>query len=143
MRNRCNKTHLDESIWHMKLGHPAPLILRKVMSHLHLKYDHTHTSFCDACKLGKLHQLPFQTSTYKAEKVLDLVYIDVWGPSPISSLKYHKYYVILMFGCNVISSLVQAMLKLPLKQNFLGGYFLNDTSITRELNICMIISSKL
>jgi hypothetical protein len=78
---------MNETIWHLKLGHPAPLVLRKVLSSLHLQYDNNHVNFCDACKMGKMHQLPFHHSSFKAAGPLDLIFTDVWGPSPMLSVE--------------------------------------------------------
>lgn len=81
-------------MWHLKLGHPSLLALRKVFDSLHLKYSNSYLSFCDACKLGKLHQLPFQHSTFKDSSTLELMFTYVWGPFPLLSLEGHRYYVI-------------------------------------------------
>ncbi|KAL5765161.1 hypothetical protein ACOSP7_017460 [Xanthoceras sorbifolium] len=63
-----------------------------VLSKLHLKGTSNHISFCDACKLGKLHQLPFQLSIHKAHAPLELLLSDVWGPAPMPSVKGYCYY---------------------------------------------------
>ena len=49
---------------------------------------------CESCILGKQKNMSFlKTSrTLKAEK-LELVYTDLWGPSPIASLESSKYYI--------------------------------------------------
>ena len=47
---------------------------------------------CDACQLGKSHQLPYPTSTSVSTVPLEQVFSDVWGPAPISVGK-HSYYV--------------------------------------------------
>jgi transposase InsO family protein len=48
--------------------------------------------FCDGCALGKMHHTPFpRASTYRAERVLDLVHGDLCGlitPATPSSNKY-------------------------------------------------------
>ncbi|TXG72247.1 hypothetical protein EZV62_000826 [Acer yangbiense] len=64
------------SIWHAKLGHPAPLILQKMLNHVHFNKKFVVPHFCDSCKLGKLHKLPY------AKGPLDLIYSDIWGPAP-------------------------------------------------------------
>lgn len=41
-----------------------------------------------------MHQLPFSTFKIIAKKPLELVYFDLWGPSPIVSIEGYRYYVI-------------------------------------------------
>ncbi|KAL5763324.1 hypothetical protein ACOSP7_019588 [Xanthoceras sorbifolium] len=60
-------------IWHAKLGHPAPLILKKVLDALHFPYNVNAPLFCNSCKLGKLHKLPFARSEIHATAQLQLV----------------------------------------------------------------------
>ena len=49
---------------------------------------------CESCILGKQKNVSFlKTSrTSKAEK-LKLVYTDLWGPSPVASLRGSRYYI--------------------------------------------------
>jgi histone deacetylase 1/2 len=47
---------------------------------------------CDACQMGKSHQLPYPRSTSVSTSPLDLVFSDVWGSSP-SSIGRNSYYV--------------------------------------------------
>lgn len=48
---------------------------------------------CPACLSSKSKQLSFSSSQSQAKCPLDLVYTDVWGPSPICSTNGSKYYV--------------------------------------------------
>lgn len=48
-------------------------------------------SVCDACQKGS-HQLPYPRSTSESRAPLDLVFSDVWGPSPVSVGK-NSFYV--------------------------------------------------
>jgi hypothetical protein len=48
---------------------------------------------CTACPQAKGHQLPFLVSTSRICNPLDLVYSDVWGPSPTLSINGNHYYV--------------------------------------------------
>ncbi|TXG52046.1 hypothetical protein EZV62_021215 [Acer yangbiense] len=45
---------INASIWHAKLGHPAPLILQKMLNHVHFNKRFEVPHFCDSCKLGTL-----------------------------------------------------------------------------------------
>ena len=43
---------------------------------------------------GKMHQLPFDKSNFKASKPLELIHSDVWGPTPTTSINDFQYYVL-------------------------------------------------
>ena len=81
--------------WHARLGHPTDRILRHVMSHFNLPVaSNKKLSVCTACRRGKSHQLPFSLSHHKSTVPLELIFSDVWGPSPILSNNGARYYVI-------------------------------------------------
>lgn len=50
-------------------------------------------SFCEACKYGKLHALPFSNSKPHALVPFDLVHTDLWGPALVLSTEGYRYYV--------------------------------------------------
>lgn len=52
--------------------------------------------FCNACQLGKSHKLPFNFSSNKAYNPLDVIHLDIWGPTPLPSKHGFKYYIIFL-----------------------------------------------
>lgn len=79
--------------WHRKLGHPNNNILDKVLKNCNVKVSPSDNfSFCEACQYGKMHLLPFKSSSSHAKEPLQLVHTDVWGPAPIMSSSGFKYY---------------------------------------------------
>lgn len=48
---------------------------------------------CPACRSSKSHRLPSPPSSNRSKKPLELIFCDVWGPSPVVSLDGFKYYV--------------------------------------------------
>jgi hypothetical protein len=44
------------------------------------------SSVYNACQLAKSHQLPFSSSIHKSSAPLELIFSDVWGHAPQSSL---------------------------------------------------------
>jgi hypothetical protein len=81
--------------WHARLGHPADRIVRHVISNFNLSATpNKNPIVCPACQRGKSHQLPFSLSENKSSFPLELVFFDVWGPSPILSTNGARYYVI-------------------------------------------------
>ncbi|TXG69141.1 hypothetical protein EZV62_004076 [Acer yangbiense] len=81
-------------LWHAKLGHPAPLILKRVLQTLHFPFNVNSPHFCDSCKLGKLHRLPYKRNDITAKVPLELIYSDIWGPAPILSNDGYRYYIV-------------------------------------------------
>jgi hypothetical protein len=79
---------------HSRLGHPALPIVNQVISKNNLpcvREDRLDT-ICDACQQAKSHQLPYPKSSSLSESPLDLLFSDVWGPTP-DSFGRNKYYV--------------------------------------------------
>ena len=51
-------------------------------------------SHCIHCLNGKMHQIPFPTFGFHASRPLELVYSNVWGPAPVTSINDFQYYVL-------------------------------------------------
>lgn len=49
---------------------------------------------CKHFLIGKMHKLPFSSSTFQSTHPLELVHSDVWGPCAIVSSNGYKYYVL-------------------------------------------------
>ena len=82
------------STWHHKLGHPYPAIMKHltVNHQLPIKVPSSHE--CSSCYCAKSHKLPFSNHHIRSTRPLELIYSDVWGPTPIRSLDGYLYYVI-------------------------------------------------
>jgi hypothetical protein len=52
------------------------LVLSK--NNLPIFSDTSHELVCDACQLGKSHQLPYPVSTSTSKAPLELIFSDVW-----------------------------------------------------------------
>jgi hypothetical protein len=85
--------------WHHRLGHASPLIVQRVLSQNNLSFakETTVEYVCDACQRAKSHQLPFSNSSSVSQAPLELVFSDVWEPTP-SSVGRFKYYVSFIDG---------------------------------------------
>jgi hypothetical protein len=80
--------------WHFRLGHPAFKLVHHVLSSFNLPVLSTkHSEMCPACLSSKSKQLSFSLSQSQAKCPLELIYTDVWGPSPICSTNGSKYHV--------------------------------------------------
>jgi len=49
--------------------------------------------FCESCVLAKSHQLPFSSSTIVYIAPLQLIFIDIWGPTPLAASCGERYYI--------------------------------------------------
>jgi len=93
-KDPCVYMSLKEN-WHRKLEHPNNKVLEKVLKNCNVKTSsRDQFSFCEACQFGKLHLLPFKSSSIHAKEPLELIHSDVWGPVPILSPSNFKYYVL-------------------------------------------------
>jgi len=82
--------------WHKRLGHPSSKVVDRMISSFSLPFssNSSTSSFCDSCSINKSHRLPFHKHGLTSSVPFDLIYTDVWGPSPQISIQGHKYYVI-------------------------------------------------
>jgi len=62
------------------------------MKHCQISFS-AKKGFYDSCIIGKAHQLPFSDSHTVYTAPLQLVYIDIWGPSPTASSNGSYYYI--------------------------------------------------
>ena len=82
------------SKWHSRLGHPAFRVVSQIISRFKLPVvSNKIDSSCSACFSSKSKQLSFSLSSTQTNAPLELIYSDVWGPSPICSRNGFKYYV--------------------------------------------------
>ena len=81
-------------LWHNRLGHPQSSSVISVLKLCHLPTP-TKTTYdlCKACCYGKAHKLPSHPSTTTYNSPFELVFSDLWGPSPIKSSSGYSYYI--------------------------------------------------
>ncbi|KAL5808011.1 hypothetical protein ACOSQ3_028702 [Xanthoceras sorbifolium] len=88
-------------------------------------------SMCESCRYGKMYQLHFQQSLIRTKNPLELVYSDIWGPSPILSSASHKYYI-LFVDCHTRYSWI---FPLTLKFEALSTFITFKTQVELQFNI--------
>ncbi|TXG50914.1 hypothetical protein EZV62_023438 [Acer yangbiense] len=92
--NHATMNHKSSiALWHSKLGHPSDLVLKQILKKLNISCSSASFSWCDSCKLGKMHQLTFKRLSIQSKSPLALVYTDIWGTSPVISTTGHRYYI--------------------------------------------------
>jgi len=80
--------------WHSRLGHPTFCLCSSIISKLQLPtIKNKMLLTCPACHMSKSKQLSFSESTTHVHHPLELIYTDVWRPSPMFSTTGNKYYV--------------------------------------------------
>jgi histone deacetylase 1/2 len=86
--------NVSQDLWHQRLGHPATPVVLRILQKNNVAVDKSvlPSSVCNACQLGKAHQLPFYPSTHVSTAPLQLIHTDVWGPA-LPSANNSKYYV--------------------------------------------------
>jgi hypothetical protein len=83
----------SSTLWHQRLGHPAPAAL-ECLNKLHVvSYNKVDHSLCHSCQIGKHTRLPFSSSHSITHAPFELVHCDVWT-SPINSLSGFSYYLV-------------------------------------------------
>ena len=83
----------DTSLWHRRLGHMSEKGMKMLLSRGKLpELKSIDFDMCESCILGKQKKVNFLKAyrTSKAEK-LELVHIDLWGPSSVASLEGSRY----------------------------------------------------
>ncbi|RDX97272.1 hypothetical protein CR513_19978, partial [Mucuna pruriens] len=108
---------LSFSTWHSRLDHPSvdaqhicnfPLLNKNI------------NDFCPSCCLGKAHQLPSTISTTVYNKLLELIYSDVWGPHLLTFVDGFTYCV--TFFMHALASLGFVSSKSTLQIDWGGEY---------------------
>jgi len=84
---------------HLRFGHlnysaVKSLVRRKLIYGVNISKQELNSEppTCESCKLGKSHRASFPPSLRgRAEKPLNLVHTDLWGPAPVTSLGGNRY----------------------------------------------------
>jgi GAG-pre-integrase domain/Integrase core domain len=93
LHTTSSSSRATTTTWHARLGHPSTTTTLKVINSNKLPCVRNSFTFCKDCIQAKAHVLPFTLSSSSSHSPLELIYSDVWGPSPVISSKGYKYYV--------------------------------------------------
>lgn len=52
------------------------------------------SSICNSCYSNKMHKLTISKNSLRSNKPLQILYSDLWGPSPVLSIDKKRYYVL-------------------------------------------------
>ena len=83
-----------KKVWHRHLDHLSDRVLSKILKTCNQKLEINETiNFCDVCRYGKSHLLPFSASTSHAFVPLELIHTNIQGPYLVISNSSFKYYI--------------------------------------------------
>jgi histone deacetylase 1/2 len=82
-------------LWHRRLGHPTSRIFQFLVSKNKIICNNKRLNFqCQSCPLGKSSCLSLRPTGHKTSAPLELIFSDVWGPTPLFSSDGYHYFVI-------------------------------------------------
>jgi transposase InsO family protein len=105
-REECHLRKHDESwLWHRRLGHINFDHLIKLKNIEATKYllriSKPHDSMCKPCQVGKLTRTPFKAKRFNStEKPLQLVHMDLCGPSRQEGIGRENYFMLIIDDCS-------------------------------------------
>lgn len=86
-------------LWHLHLGHMNNQSTRFVVRKFNLPIYNLTLSLCHSCVMGKLHCVPSPSRDMDATtSSLQIVYVDLWEPAPMSSIYEYHYFIYLVDG---------------------------------------------
>ena len=92
--NTLSNSDLSFATWHSRLGHPSGDTMKLVSKLCNIPIlNKTGSDFCSNCCIGKSHCLPSSPSLIVYSNHFELIYTDLWGPSPVLSNTGYSYYV--------------------------------------------------
>jgi hypothetical protein len=98
----CLLASNDESLlWHRRLGHVNVKNISRISKNNLVnglpKLDYKKNHFCDSCQKGKMHKTSHRSKdVISTKRPLELLHIDLFGPSRISSLNHNRYALVIV-----------------------------------------------
>lgn len=90
--------NFDQSqFWHLRYGHlniKGLQLLKQKNMVIGLPEIEAKTQVCEGCIYGKMHQLPFSKTSWRAREPLEVIHTDIWSPSRTLSLGNKRYFIL-------------------------------------------------
>lgn len=94
MVQSSNVNMVSKTIMHRRFGHPFSKVSNEIVKFCNLPVKVIeNVLFCEACKFGKSHALPFSLSTLHASASFELIPSNLWGSTSVMSTNGYRYYV--------------------------------------------------
>lgn len=95
MSNNCN----TRTLWHHRLCDANFTHVTHILKLCNIYiFNKQITDFCTSCSLGKSHRLHAPSTNTIYHKAFDMIYTNVWGPSPNPSSSGYGYYIAFVDG---------------------------------------------
>ena len=80
----------------MRLGHPNDQALNSLFPKIKFVQNNTNVvdQTCTHCLYGKMHNISFPSSQFKASSSFELVDSNLWDPAPVVSVNGFRYYIL-------------------------------------------------
>lgn len=102
--NLCGTLQVDGHLWHQRLGHPSLNKLQFIPGILSVsKSSSTSIVQCPVCPLAKQKRLPFVSHNHLADKLFDIVHLDIWGPFSVESTEGYRYFLTIVDDCTRVT----------------------------------------
>ena len=98
----CNSIRLpNEDLWHQRMGHAIYKHLSIVSKHESIlgipKLSRVNNVVCGPCQLGKQKKAKhLDTQTFSSSRPLELLYLDLMGPTRTESLGGKRYIMVMV-----------------------------------------------
>nr|KYP65578.1 Retrovirus-related Pol polyprotein from transposon TNT 1-94 [Cajanus cajan] len=80
--------------WHTRLGHPNDYTLKLILNQCNIPHSNkSGNSLCFMCCVAKSHCIYAPISQIVYHTPLELVYIYLWGTSPMQSINDFSYFI--------------------------------------------------
>lgn len=80
--------------WYHRFRHICENKTRELITLYDLPLSNKKPFCCKTCVISKMHHLPYSSIHIVSSSPLDLIYPDVWGPTPRSSANGAWYYIL-------------------------------------------------
>lgn len=115
--------------WHHKLGHPSLPLFQSLIKQFDLPVIKPIHVDCESCHKAKRQKLSFPLSCTTTSALFELLHLDVWGPTPISSFKGFRYYLLVIDDFTRFSWLFPMHYKCDAKVRLLSSKLLCKLSL--------------
>lgn len=109
----CRKKYELLQLWHSHFGHPNEEITKFGITKYSLPICNKSFKRCNSCIMEKMKCLPSPSRDINfAHSLLQIIYVDAWGPTSMPSIEGHWYYINFVDGFTIYNWLF------PMFQNF-------------------------
>jgi hypothetical protein len=125
----------SDAVWHRRLGHPHQQVLQQLVKTKSISINKTTKFLCEACQLGKSSRLPFISSSFTANRPLERVHCDLWGPSPVISVQGLRYYAVFIDHYSRFSWIYPLKLKSDFYSTFIAFHKLVENQLGHKFTV--------